>query len=82
MEAHVGSKGPGAMGNSSFTSGKERKSPNGTLSSACGGGTAGIGMGAGRVAQPVIIASAATTAINWYSRFQKVHVLIVKTSVS
>jgi hypothetical protein len=43
MEAHVGAKGPGAIGKFSFTSANARESPKGTLFSACGGGTSGNG---------------------------------------
>ena len=64
MDAHVGSNGPGAIGMSSFISGNDRESPIGTLSSACGGGTGGVGASEGRVAQPAIAASSATPVIN------------------
>jgi hypothetical protein len=64
MEAQVGSNGPGVMGKSSFSSGNELESPNGTLSSARGGGTSGSGAGPDRVAQPAIMASNAMTALS------------------
>jgi hypothetical protein len=64
MEAHVGSNGPGAMGKSSFISGKDRESPNGTLFSACGGGTSGKGATLVSTAKPFVTATNARAVIN------------------